>query len=35
MSLEVDLLYTGDFFPQAAWNTQTTVQVSYAPTGQL
>ncbi|MEE2755396.1 MAG: hypothetical protein VYA30_01990 [Myxococcota bacterium] len=32
LSLQYDLLRTGDFFIENAWNSQTTVQMSYAPT---
>ena len=32
---QVDLFRTGTFFHQQAWNTQTTVQVSFSPSGKL
>lgn len=32
---QVDVFRTGDFFAQQVWNTQTTVQFSYSPSGQL
>jgi hypothetical protein len=33
VSLQFDVLRTGDFFPERVWNTQTTLQLSYAPSG--
>ena len=33
LSLQFDVLRTGNFFEEQVWNTQTTFQLSYAPSG--
>ena len=33
LSLQLDALRTGDFFRENVWNTQTTLQLSFSPSG--